>query len=92
MEDRALRRGNASDYVALLALFAVNAAMIFLGWLMELLNPPDRARTCSTCALGSRSANPVHLRRWRPPRVARRRPRRSAATSGESRRPWPTLV
>jgi hypothetical protein len=45
MEDRALRRGNASDYVALLALFAVNAAMIFLGWLMELLNPPDRART-----------------------------------------------
>ena len=34
-----------ADYVALLALFAVNAAMIFLGWLMELLNPPDRART-----------------------------------------------
>ena len=34
-----------ADYVALLALFAVNAAMIFFGWLMELLNPPDRART-----------------------------------------------
>ena len=34
-----------ADYVALLALFGVNAAMIFLGWLMELLNPPDRART-----------------------------------------------
>lgn len=34
-----------ADYVALLALFAANAAMIFLGWLMELLNPPDRART-----------------------------------------------
>ncbi len=34
-----------ADYVALLALFAPNAAMIFLGWLMELLNPPDRART-----------------------------------------------
>ena len=34
-----------ADYVALLALFAVNAAMIFLGWLMELLNPPDRVRT-----------------------------------------------
>src|SRR6478609_8868144 len=34
-----------SDYVALLALFAVNAAMIFFGWLMELLNPPDRIRT-----------------------------------------------
>ena len=33
-----------ADYVALLALFAVNAAMIF-GWLMELLNPPDRVRT-----------------------------------------------
>jgi hypothetical protein len=29
----------------LLALFAANGAMIFLGWLMELLNPPDRART-----------------------------------------------
>ena len=25
--------------------FAVNAAMIFFGWLMELLNPPDRVRT-----------------------------------------------
>ena len=34
-----------ADYVALLALFAANAAMIFLGWLMELLNPPDRVRT-----------------------------------------------
>jgi hypothetical protein len=34
-----------SDYVALLALFTANAAMIFLGWLMELLNPPDRPRT-----------------------------------------------
>ena len=34
-----------ADYVALLVLFAANAAMIFLGWLMELLNPPDRART-----------------------------------------------
>jgi len=34
-----------ADYVALLAIFAANAAMIFLGWLMELLNPPDRART-----------------------------------------------
>jgi hypothetical protein len=34
-----------SDYVALLALFAVNAAMIFFGWLMELLNPPDRIWT-----------------------------------------------
>lgn len=34
-----------ADYVALLALFALNAAMIFCGWLMELLNPPDRART-----------------------------------------------
>ena len=34
-----------ADYVALLALFVANAAMIFLGWLMELLNPPDRART-----------------------------------------------
>ena len=34
-----------ADYVALFAIFAANAAMIFLGWLMELLNPPDRART-----------------------------------------------
>jgi len=34
-----------ADYVALLAIFAANAAMIFLGWLMELLNPPERART-----------------------------------------------
>ena len=34
-----------ADYVALLALFAANAAMIFFGWLMELLDPPDRART-----------------------------------------------
>jgi hypothetical protein len=34
-----------ADYVALLALFATNAAMIFFGWLMELLNPPDRDRT-----------------------------------------------
>src|SRR3954447_3059450 len=34
-----------ADYVALLALFALDASMIFLGWLMELLNPPDRART-----------------------------------------------
>jgi len=34
-----------ADYVALIALFAANAAMIFLGWLMELLNPPDRTRT-----------------------------------------------
>ena len=34
-----------ADFVALLALFAANAAMIFFGWLMELLNPPDRVRT-----------------------------------------------
>ena len=35
-----------ADYVALFALFAVNAAMISLGWLMELLISPDRgART-----------------------------------------------
>jgi hypothetical protein len=34
-----------ADYAALFALFAANAAMIFLGWLMELLNPPDRQRT-----------------------------------------------
>jgi hypothetical protein len=34
-----------ADFVALLAIFAVNAAMIFFGWLMELLNPPDRVRT-----------------------------------------------
>ena len=34
-----------ADYVALLALFAANAAMIMLGWLMELLNPPERTRT-----------------------------------------------
>lgn len=34
-----------ADFVALLAIFAANAAMIFFGWLMELLNPPDRART-----------------------------------------------
>jgi hypothetical protein len=34
-----------ADYVALLGLFAANAAMVFLGWLMELLNPPDRVRT-----------------------------------------------
>jgi hypothetical protein len=34
-----------ADFVALLAIFAANAAMIFLGWLMELLNPPDRERT-----------------------------------------------
>src|SRR5437763_7441142 len=34
-----------ADYVALLGLFAANAAMIFLGWLMELLNPPDRVGT-----------------------------------------------
>ena len=34
-----------ADYTALLALFAANAAMIFCGWMMELLNPPDRART-----------------------------------------------
>ena len=34
-----------ADYVALLALFGVNAAMILFGWLMELFNPPDRART-----------------------------------------------
>ena len=41
-----------ADYVALLALFAVNAAMIFLGWLMELLNPPDRAERagCPSCS------------------------------------------
>lgn len=34
-----------ADYVALLALFAANSAMIFLGWLMEIVNPPDRRRT-----------------------------------------------
>ena len=34
-----------ADFVALLALFAANAAMIFFGWLMELLNPPERERT-----------------------------------------------
>ena len=34
-----------ADYVVLFTLFAANAAMIFLGWLMELLNPPARART-----------------------------------------------
>jgi len=34
-----------ADYVALVALFTANAAMIFLGWLMELLNPPERAWT-----------------------------------------------
>lgn len=34
-----------ADFVALLAIFAANAAMIFLGWLMEVLNPPERVRT-----------------------------------------------
>ena len=34
-----------ADFVALLAIFAANAAMIFFGWLMELLNPPARVRT-----------------------------------------------
>lgn len=34
-----------TDLYALLALFAVNAAMILFGWLMELNNPPDRQRT-----------------------------------------------
>ena len=45
-----------ADYVALLALFAANAAMIFLGWLMELLNPPDRAGRagCPSCRLRRR--------------------------------------
>ncbi|HEY6960582.1 MAG TPA: heliorhodopsin HeR [Gaiellaceae bacterium] len=34
-----------ADYVALLALFGVNTAMILFGWLMELFNPPGRERT-----------------------------------------------
>jgi hypothetical protein len=34
-----------ADYVALLALFGVNAAMILFGWLMELFNPPGRTHT-----------------------------------------------
>ncbi len=34
-----------TDLYALVALFAVNAAMIFFGWLMELTNGPDRSRT-----------------------------------------------
>lgn len=34
-----------ADFVALGAIFAANAAMIFFGWLMELLNPPERAHT-----------------------------------------------
>ena len=34
-----------ADYVALLALLGVNAAMILFGWLMELFNPPERERT-----------------------------------------------
>ncbi|HUZ15178.1 MAG TPA: heliorhodopsin HeR [Gaiellaceae bacterium] len=34
-----------ADYVALLGLMGVNAAMILFGWLMELFNPPDRERT-----------------------------------------------
>jgi Heliorhodopsin len=34
-----------TDLYALLALFAVNAAMILFGWLMELTNRPGRTRT-----------------------------------------------
>ncbi len=34
-----------ADFVALGAIFVANAAMIFFGWLMELLNPPGRTRT-----------------------------------------------
>jgi len=34
-----------ADYVALLALFGVNASMILFGWLMERFNPPERERT-----------------------------------------------
>ena len=40
-----------ADYVALLALFALDAAMIFFGWLMELLNPPDRAASAGCLLL-----------------------------------------
>src|SRR4051794_21824158 len=46
-----------ADYVALLALFALNAAMIFLGWLME----RSTRRPCADALAAVRS----RLRRWR---------------------------
>ena len=61
-----------ADYVALLALFAVNAAMIFFGWLMELLNPPDRVRTRWLRSCSAASSAPSHGSRS-PCRSASRR-------------------
>jgi hypothetical protein len=65
-----------ADYVALLALFGVNAAMIFLGWLMELLPlrrtvvpvvEPDREGAPGVADLRERACSLIGLRarrRW----------------------------